>query len=65
MDFRDPPDRKDPALDYLVPANPNQPYDMKVLINSILDGAEFLEIQSHFAKNLIIGFGRLAVKPLV
>lgn len=59
MDFRDPPDRKDPALDYLVPVNPNQPYDMKVLINSILDGAEFFETQSHFARNLIVGFGRL------
>jgi propionyl-CoA carboxylase beta chain len=59
LDFRDPPDRTDPTLDYLVPANPNQPYDMKVLINSILDGAEFFEIQSHFARNLIVGFGRL------
>jgi propionyl-CoA carboxylase beta chain len=52
-------DRKDPALNYLVPVNPNQPYDMKVLINSVLDGAEFLEVQSHFARNLIVGFGRL------
>lgn len=59
LDLRDPPDRFDPTLDYLVPTNPNQPYDMKVLIHSILDGAEFFEIQSHFARNLIVGFGRL------
>jgi propionyl-CoA carboxylase beta chain len=59
LDLKDPTDRKDPALDYLVPVNPNQPYDMKILINSILDGAEFLEIHSQFARNLIIGFGRL------
>ena len=59
LDLRDPPERTDPALDYLVPVNPNQPYDMKILIHSILDGAEFMEIQSHFARNLIIGFGRL------
>jgi propionyl-CoA carboxylase beta chain len=59
LDLRDPPDRTDPALDYLVPANPNQPYDMKVLIHSILDGAEFFEIHAHWARNLIIGFGRL------
>ncbi|MGC8602593.1 MAG: acyl-CoA carboxylase subunit beta, partial [Desulfomonilaceae bacterium] len=59
LDLRDPIDRKDPALDYLVPASPNQPYDMKVLINSVLDGAEFFEVQAHFAKNLIVGFGRL------
>ncbi len=59
LDLRDPPDRTDPALDYLVPVNPNQPYDMKVLIRSILDGAEFMELHENFAKNLIIGFGRL------
>jgi propionyl-CoA carboxylase beta chain len=59
LDLRDPTDRFDPALDYLIPANPNQPYDMKVLIHSVLDGAEFFEIHAHWAKNLIIGFGRL------
>jgi propionyl-CoA carboxylase beta subunit len=59
LDLRDPPNRTDPTLDYLVPANPNQAYDMKVLIHSILDGAEFFEIQAHFARNLIVGFGRL------
>ena len=59
LDLRDPPDRTDPALDYLVPASHNQPYDMKVLIRSILDGAEFFEIHSGWARNLIIGFGRL------
>ncbi|MBI5569000.1 MAG: methylmalonyl-CoA carboxyltransferase, partial [Desulfomonile tiedjei] len=59
LDLRDPLDRTDPALNYLVPANPNQPYDMKVLIHSILDGAEFFEIHTHYARNLIVGFGRL------
>jgi propionyl-CoA carboxylase beta chain len=59
LDLSDPIDRSDPALDYLVPANPNQAYDMRVLINSILDGAEFMEVHSHFARNLIVGFGRL------
>jgi propionyl-CoA carboxylase beta chain len=59
LDLSDPTGRTDPALDYLVPENPNQSYDMKVLINSILDGAEFLEVQSYFARNIICGFGRL------
>lgn len=59
LDLRDPPDRVDPALDHLVPSNPNQPYDMRILIHSILDGAEFMEVQSLYAKNLIVGFGRL------
>ncbi len=59
LDLRDPVDRTDPALDYLIPANPNQTYDMKILITSILDGAEFLEYQANFARNIICGFGRL------
>ena len=59
LDLRDPADREDPVLDYLVPFNPNQSYDMKVLIHSILDGAEFMEIQALFARNIICGFGRL------
>jgi propionyl-CoA carboxylase beta chain len=59
FDIGDPSDRPDPVLDYLVPSNPNQTYDMNVLIYSILDGAEFLEIQANFARNIICGLGRL------
>jgi len=59
LDLRDPLERIDPALDYLIPVNPNHTYDMKVLIHSILDGAEFMEIQPHFARNIICGLGRL------
>jgi propionyl-CoA carboxylase beta chain len=59
LDLRDPIDRTDPALDYLVPPNPSQTYDMKVLIASILDGAEFFEIQAYHARNILCGFGRL------
>jgi propionyl-CoA carboxylase beta chain len=59
LDLRDPVDRIDPALDYLVPENPNQSYDMNVLIHSILDGAEFMEVHPGFARNIICGFGRL------
>jgi len=59
LDLRDPVNRTDPALDYLIPSNPNQTYDMKILITSILDGAEFLEYQANYARNIICGFGRL------
>jgi propionyl-CoA carboxylase beta chain len=59
LDLSDPIERSDAALDYLVPANPNQSYDMKILINSILDGGEFLEIHAQYARNIICGFGRL------
>ncbi|SPD74693.1 Propionyl-CoA carboxylase beta chain [uncultured Desulfobacterium sp.] len=59
LDLKDPDDRTDPALDYLIPPNPKDSYDMRVLINSILDGAEFMEIQASFARNIICGLGRL------
>jgi propionyl-CoA carboxylase beta subunit len=55
----DPPDREDPALDTLVPAAPNQPYDMLDLIRSIADHGTFLEVHQHFARNIIVGFARL------
>jgi len=59
LDLRDPLDRMDPALDYLVPAKPNMAYDMKILIHSMLDGAEFFEVHSRFARSIIVGFGRM------
>ena len=56
---QDPPDRIDEDLNYLVPDNPNKPYDMKEILERILDNGEFFEVQSLFAPNIIIGFGRL------
>jgi len=55
----DPLDREDEALDRLVPESPNQPYDMLDLIHAVADDGVFLEVHRHFAKNLIVGFGRL------
>jgi len=55
----DPPDREDASLDRLVPASPNQPYDMLDLIQTIADDGRFLEVQEHYARNLIVGFARL------
>jgi propionyl-CoA carboxylase beta chain len=42
-----------------VPANPNQPYDMHELIRKIADDGEFFELQPDYAKNILIGFGRM------
>jgi propionyl-CoA carboxylase beta chain len=47
------------SLDTLVPSNPNQPYDMKELIQKIVDDAEFFELQPDYAKNILIGFARI------
>ena len=47
------------SLDTLVPSNPNQPYDMKELIEKIVDDGEFFELQPDYAKNIVIGFARI------
>ena len=60
----DPHDREDDALDALVPESPNQPYDMLDLVHAVADDGEFLEVHRHFAKNLIVGFGRLGGRPV-
>ncbi|WP_114966713.1 acyl-CoA carboxylase subunit beta [Alkalilacustris brevis] len=57
--FFDDPARLEPSLDTLVPANPNQPYDMKELITKLADEGDFFEIQEAFARNIITGFIRL------
>ncbi|PKQ63191.1 methylmalonyl-CoA carboxyltransferase [Labilibaculum filiforme] len=55
----DPIDRLDDILNEIIPANPNMPYDMKDVIYSIADDAEFLEVHRHYAKNIIVGFTRM------
>ncbi len=59
-DWHDPADRQEPALDTLVPDNPNKPYDIKELIHKIADDGDFFEIQPGHAANIVIGFGRMA-----
>ena len=56
----DPEDREEAALDRLVPESPNQPYDMLDLIHAVVDEGTFLEVHRFFAKNLVVGFARLA-----
>ncbi len=55
----DDPERMEPSLDTLVPANPNKPYDMKELLLKVVDEADFFEISPEWAKNIIVGFGRM------
>ena len=55
----DDPDREDSRLDRLIPEEPNRPYDMKEIVRSVLDEAAFLEVHEHYAKNLVVGFGRM------
>ena len=55
----DPIDRADEALDKIVPPQSNQPYDIKEVISAVVDDGYFFEVQEHFAKNIVVGFGRL------
>jgi propionyl-CoA carboxylase beta chain len=56
----DPPDREDPALDSLIPAETNKPYDIKRLIEGVVDEGRFLEVHAHYASNIVVGFARFA-----
>ncbi|GAB4359924.1 MAG: acyl-CoA carboxylase subunit beta [Bryobacter sp.] len=52
-------DRMDAELDTLVPAESNLPYDIKQVIERIVDQDSFFEVQEHFAKNIVVGYARL------
>ena len=52
-------ERRDPALNTIVPENPNKPYDMRGLITAVVDDGHFLEVQPAFARNILCGFARL------
>jgi len=56
----DPSDRDSPELDTLVPPSPTQPYDMHDLLETVVDDGTFLEVHAHYAKNMVVGFARLA-----
>jgi propionyl-CoA carboxylase beta chain len=60
----DSPTRADAALDTLIPAESNQPYDMLDVITKIVDDAYFFEVHQHFAKNILVGFARMDGRPV-
>jgi propionyl-CoA carboxylase beta chain len=55
----DPIDRADAALDTIVPAQSNLPYDVKEVIRAVIDDGYFFEVHEHFAKNIVVGFARM------
>ena len=55
----DPAGREDAELDTLIPDDPAKPYDMKQVIQRVVDDGEFLEVQERFAENIVCGFARL------
>jgi propionyl-CoA carboxylase beta chain len=57
-------DRADAELDTIVPAQSNQPYDIKDAITRVIDDGYFFEVQELYAKNLVVGFARLNGRPI-
>jgi acetyl-CoA carboxylase carboxyltransferase component len=60
----DSPQRKTPEIEKIIPAQPNQPYDIHLLVEELSDEGEFLEVMPDFAKNIVIGFCRLGGTPV-
>jgi propionyl-CoA carboxylase beta chain len=60
----DPWDRKDVALNSVVPEDPMKPYDIKDVIHAIVDDGDFFEVHEHFAGNIVVGFARLDGRPV-
>ena len=60
----DPPDREDAALDEMVPRDPMKPYDIKGIIETVVDDNDFYEVHEHYAKNIVVGFARFAGRPV-
>ncbi len=64
LEPNDDPERTDPNLFSLVPANQSTPYDMHKVIKTIVDDGNFFELLPEFAKNILIGFARMAGRPV-
>lgn len=60
----DPIDRLEEELNYIIPENPNKPYNVKDIIESIVDNHEFLEVAADFAPNIITGYARFDGKSV-
>ena len=52
------------SLDKIIPENPNQPYDMKEVIDIITDADSFFEVHKNYAENIIVGFARLGGRSI-
>ena len=52
------------SLNNIIPSNPNQPYDMREVINGVVDGNSFFEVHKNFAENIVVGFARIAGRSI-
>ncbi|MBT3338638.1 MAG: methylmalonyl-CoA carboxyltransferase [Anaerolineae bacterium] len=59
VDTGDDPLRRDEALDSIIPDDPSKPYDIKEVIQHVMDNGEFFEVHTNYAMNIVVGFARL------
>jgi len=59
VECSDPLERLTPELERLIPENPNQPYDMSIIVEATVDAGSFFEVHKGFARNAIVGFARI------
>ena len=52
------------GLDEIIPTNPNQPYDIKEVIEHIVDEGDFFEVHKNYAENIVVGFARLGGRSI-
>lgn len=64
IDNTDPVDRANEELDTMVPENPNKPYDIKDVIEQVVDKGDFFEVHAEFAQNIVVGFSRMDGRPV-
>lgn len=55
---------KRPALNNIIPANPNMPYDIREVIEGVIDSDTFFEVHKNFAENIVVGFGRIGGRSI-
>jgi propionyl-CoA carboxylase beta chain len=64
LPVHDPVDREIPELDTMVPTASSKPYDMKRVIEAIVDDGELLEIHARYAANIVVGFARIGGRTI-
>ena len=64
LNTADDPLRRDESLAEIVPKEPNRAYDIRDILNRVVDGGEFLEVQRDFAPNIVVGFSRMNGRPI-
>ncbi len=57
-------DEKRPTLNSIIPENPNQPYDMKEVIEEVVDTDSFMEVHKNYAENIVVGFARIGGRSI-